>query len=314
MSFYVTLPSHGADTESEYGKATNSQCDFTINLKKPIDLPINKYEVALVEMTFKNFWSVNLGNFKLEDKYGNMIFNEDIIIYDGLKIKDLCRHLTEKFAQIQYYSLLRYDPEIDQYNRTLEKRGDSEKHFVLTNFDLKKVNFICISEHYISVYVPTSLNLTIHGLFSQLIYQRSEDYNEFNGQKIPKLFDIQKLSTLIKQDDPDTIVFKGDGSKTTRICMNYPSLKVIQNLFVYTNIIEDSHVGEEMAKLLRVIQVDSDFNNISGVSFDEGHYVSLENDYIDHIRMLVKDSTGQSIKFLDRIVPVSYKLHFRSKK
>ena len=46
MSFYVTLPSNGADLKSEYGMATNTQTNYFINLKQPLDLSITDYEVA----------------------------------------------------------------------------------------------------------------------------------------------------------------------------------------------------------------------------------------------------------------------------
>jgi hypothetical protein len=60
MSFYITLPSHAADTVSEYGKMTNTQNNFSINLKNPIRLNSNRYVVALAEISFTNFWKIDL--------------------------------------------------------------------------------------------------------------------------------------------------------------------------------------------------------------------------------------------------------------
>ena len=100
MSFYVTLPSHSADVVSEYGKEVNSQTDFTIKLKRGLNLPINKYEVSLVEMGFKNSWDIRLGKFQIKDRNKTILFDEDIFIYDGLSLKQVCRSLNEKFKVI----------------------------------------------------------------------------------------------------------------------------------------------------------------------------------------------------------------------
>ena len=75
MSFYVTLPSHSADVVSEYGKEVNSQTDFTIKLKRGLNLPINKYEVSLVEMGFKNSWDIRLGKFQIKDRNKTILFD-----------------------------------------------------------------------------------------------------------------------------------------------------------------------------------------------------------------------------------------------
>lgn len=324
MSFYVTLPSHGADTTSEYGKATNKQNDFTINLKKSINLPIDRYEVALVEMSFKNFWLINLGKFILKDEDDNVLFNEDIFIYDGLKIKEVCRYLNNKFHNIDGNI---HKDTVEMYKRNELKNPSSDVKSLLTNFDLRAVNFVCLEENIISVYIPDGFELTVFGLFPQLIYRRIEDNDDFDQRptdvdheeddvriEINQLLERVKRARIIKQENLDSITFIGNSHKSCRLVFNYNSLKIIQSLFVYTNIIESSHVGENMAKLLRVVQVSNDFDNVSGVIFDEGHYISLDNDYIDHIRMIVKDSTGESIKFLDNLTPVTYKLHFRPKK
>ena len=43
------------------------------------------------------------------------------------------------------------------------------------------------------------------------------------------------------------------------------------------------------------------------------HYLPLENDFIEKIRMTVRDSRGEDINFIDEFSNVIYKLHFRPK-
>ena len=51
MSYYVTLPSNGADLTSEYGLKNNTQSDFEIDLKKPLDFSYKNYEVGLSQFS-----------------------------------------------------------------------------------------------------------------------------------------------------------------------------------------------------------------------------------------------------------------------
>ncbi|CAF1087084.1 unnamed protein product [Brachionus calyciflorus] len=55
MSFYVTLPSNSSmDLYPE-----NTMTDFTVLLKDPIRLEV-QYEVALVDLTYKHSWSLEV--------------------------------------------------------------------------------------------------------------------------------------------------------------------------------------------------------------------------------------------------------------
>lgn len=334
MSFYVTLPSHGADLLSEYGKKSNKQNDFTINLKKTIKLPLNSYEVALVEMSFRNFWKVNLGRFKIIRNQNEIIFDEDILIYDGMPIGEICRFLNNKFEI--HKSGIEADLTMKEYFEEIEKkRSQNDIKKLLTNYDLNRVNFIYLGNNSVSIYVPEDFSLDITGLFARLIYKRNDNfdgYGEFVGRKYVGIdwknfshYHTKNPSSVLAkretakgdfkmlQHDPNNVKFAGDSWKTTRLYFNFEKLKYIQELFVYTDIIEESHVGQIMSRLLRVVKVDSDFDNISSITYNNGHYIGLENDQFDQIRMIVKDSFGNEIQFLDEFTPVTYKLHFRPK-
>lgn len=329
MSFYVTLPSHGADVLSEYGKANNKQNDFTINLKDSINLPFEKYEVALVEMSFKNFWKVNLGRFLITSiDNTDTLFDEDIFIYDGMPLEEVCNFLNNKFADLK--SELDPDLTMKEYFEKMQKDNQEVKR-LYTNYDFRKINFIFLKPNTISLFVPEGLGLKISGLFARLIYKRNDDMGEFLGNKYVGV-DWKKFSNFqlnnpsnvefkrsiarfsgMRQEEPDAVNFYGDDWKTSRLFFNFDKLKCIQELFVYTDIIKESHVGQTMSRLLRVVKVDSDFDNINLKTYDVGHYIDLDYDKFSQIRMIVTDSLGNGIEFLDEFSAVTYKLHFRPK-
>lgn len=314
MNFYVTLPSHSADTESAYGKENNLQNSFEIKLKIPQYFPPNMYEVSLVEMSFKSFWKINIGNFFLSEKKNNAIvswFKNDIFVYDGITIIELCRFLNEKFDTDEMRSLekrilingdssLKKKLKRDQ-NATIEGINDT--------IDSTRVNFIPLENNNIAIFVPKGKKLEINGYFASLLHDKIQSGNH-NGF----LFDTRKdLHSSVVQNDIDKITIFG-ADKAFVCHLNFPHLSYIENLFVYTDIIEDVYVGNSMSKLLRIVPVRMGFNNLNTISFTDPHYIPLENDFLERIRIKAMDSEGNPIKFIDNHSSVIYKLHFQPKK
>ena len=65
MSYYITLPSNGADLTSEYGKINNTQTDFEIDLKKPLDLSYKDSEIGFSQFSCGLSWLINNRKFKI---------------------------------------------------------------------------------------------------------------------------------------------------------------------------------------------------------------------------------------------------------
>ncbi len=85
MSYYVTLPSNGADLKCEHRKLNYTQSDFVIDLKVPLDFSHREYEVALSEMSYRKYWLINIGNFKVKDTIQHKILKEvNIVVLDGI--------------------------------------------------------------------------------------------------------------------------------------------------------------------------------------------------------------------------------------
>ena len=94
----------------------------------------------------------------------------------------------------------------------------------------------------------------------------------------------------------------------TRNKINY-----INELYIYTNYIENQHVGSEMVKLLKFVNVNGfNLDNCSHI-FDFPHYLSLDTNYIDIIRIYMRHSYGNKIRFNEEQSKVLVKLHFKPK-
>jgi len=273
MSLYVTLTSHGAKFVD--GDIINTQNDFRIDLKSPLSFPANRYEVALVEMSFKSFWLVDLGRFTIwksdpRDKVKTFnsfaTFDHHIFVHDGIKLEELCKLLTFK----------------------LQSKG---------------VSFKYLGDNFIDIELESLDSFDIIGHFATLLHKEKDYLNEI--QQIPNQdeFMMESFTKRINFDQ-----------KHNKCFVNLNMISYIENLFVYTNIIEDIHISEEKKKLLRIVPVNHSNDFFNNVIFSNPHYVPVENDFIERIRMSVLDSRGDKIKFIDMFSNVIYKLHFRHKK
>lgn len=315
MSFYITLPSHAADTVSEYGKMTNTQNNFSINLKNPIRLNSNRYVVALAEISFTNFWKIDLGRFTLTNESNEIVFDEQIFMYDGLSINEVCKFLTDKFSDVdKSKGVLIADAEY----MILSKNDVFFKNFVGLNLNV--VSFTCISEwlpYIVGIHVPLGYSLSVKGYFSQMLHERM-DTSDSNGLLFGRKLSGKEEDSSSSQStkhvehtESENLIIRGKKNSIIKFYCNNTNLKVINNLFVYSNIISDVAIGEITAKLLRIVQVNKNFDNLNCVIYENPHYVPLESNYIDRINMVCKDQTGSEVKFLDTHTPIIYKLHFK---
>lgn len=301
MSYYVTLPSTGSDLTSEYGKKNNTQSDFEIDLKNPLVLPYRRYEMGLSEISYRKNWVANLGEFII--KYNeDIIFEKKFYVMDGLPLKMIITQLNDFLND--------FDHHID----TKSNIGTIEVQNIKIYFNEK--------ESYLDVRVPTYLTLYMKGFFSSLlVHSRNDlvqtDEKSIDSEPISKV-KLEELKQSYRSDnkfvrEDDIVQFKGDLYIATRFDILNDKIKVIENFYVYTNIIDETHVGSQMSRLLRIVPVRSNIDeNISEI-FDIPHYMSLDSSYIDRIRMLICDEQGDQIRFINDSSSVIYKLHFKPK-
>lgn len=164
-------------------------------------------------------------------------------------------------------------------------------NFINTN---KIVDLLVTQTGQIIIKIAPQYTLEIKGYFATLMLADSQLKTKQNFTFI----------------DIDNVIMEGTNTlNLTSLSINY-----VQEIYIYTNIIDEVHVGNEMLKLLRVVTVSGKIDENICVIFDVPHYLSLDSSYIDRIRMFIRDAQGNKIDFLDSHSQVFYKLHFKLKK
>ena len=288
MSHYVTLPSNGADLTSEYGLEHNTQTDFETDLKYPLNFNYKYYEVGLSEISYRKLWLITLGSFKIIDNIKNIVLHERTIeVLDGINISKVIDILNQHLNDY-----------IIQSNPIL-------------NTQLKKIQCTLVNQEELLISVPLGITLEVTGYFTSLLRHRSSTpshygvtWTELENEKLK-----YAQGNIIQENDTITII--GHETLSTKCFVVNSNIRCIENLYLYTDIIHEVHVGSEMLKLLKVIPVKSNFDEVTSEIFYFPHYIPLDSRYIDRIRMKIRDSQGRKIRFTDEHSQIVYKLHFR---
>ena len=252
MNYYITLPSNGADLQSEYGKKNNTQTDFITNLGKSIDISNHEYEVALVEISLRVSWLVNLGSFEIISSNPIKNFKQDykkditVIDYENLS------KLTNEFGSELESKFLENKETISfEINHQLKKNSNK-----ILNFH-KSLKFFALSNELI-VHIPTDFQFVISGYFTQILRNFKIESNSTLSQSTfeTKEFmdqNIQKNENFLKIIGNDNFIIKIDFVKE--------NITVNEQLYVYSDIIEYQFIGSDMAQLLRVVTVNNKLND-----------------------------------------------------
>ena len=83
------------------------------------------------------------------------------------------------------------------------------------------------------------------------------------------------------------------------------TLNRLDNVYVYTDIVENQHVGDFKVPLLRVVPVKSKFNEINWIHYDKPHYLRLSRENISNIEINIRDETGEVVPFVSGKVIVT---------
>ena len=89
------------------------------------------------------------------------------------------------------------------------------------------------------------------------------------------------------------------------------TISTINYAILYTDIIEDQYFGDTKTPILKIIPIKTQSDNEVVTFFDNLHYVPLKNNYINSIRMDIKDIYGDNIKFENKFSFVVIKIHIR---
>lgn len=287
MSLFVTLPSNGADLESDYGKKTNTQTDFEIDLKIPLDLT-DQYRVGLSEITFRRNWLVNLGTFTVFNSISNNIVKRiNIEVLDGLSFYQICNILNG---------------EINNYHVT---------NPLINTQSNRKIEFDAYKSKKLEIKIPIGIHIVIEGYFTNLIHLQSHTHDNFYG--ITFMRDREKKKYAIENSEigNNKLTLYGSEKKSV-VFFTSEFIRYIENIYVYCDAIEDVHVGNSMLKLLRMVPITGKFDELITINYPFPDYLKLDSRFIEKIRMILCDSEGNRIRFASPHSRVVYKLHFKS--
>jgi hypothetical protein len=122
-----------------------------------------------------------------------------------------------------------------------------------------------------------------------------QNYEWIQGSKEPTYNEIRRR----KENDVETIISKRKGD--IRAAM--------YNIFVYSNIVQETLVGDTYVPLLRTVPLDDQPGQYVHKTFERPHYIPLNSTFIPIIEIRLTDDTGDSIRF-DKGKVIT-KLHLR---
>ena len=83
------------------------------------------------------------------------------------------------------------------------------------------------------------------------------------------------------------------------------------NLYIYSNIVKETLVGDTLVPLLRTIPVMGENGDYISKTFETPHYLPLARDFFQNIEIKITDDIGQNVQF--KFGKTIIKLHFRRK-
>lgn len=272
----------------------NSISDFTVTLKQPIRFDC-QYEVALVELTYKHSWSLNVGKLFIELADQDGWDSLDLIYHDGENIKNFALRLN---AQVQQYYIEK------EYNRRfiMRESGKTEQNLILpdskytsTNKNFEVLDQILSSNWY------RNLPMFTADPYRFVINFRDKSRVRFDGNII-KILNLE--NNWYKAIENAQFITAG--------LIDDPNPNIIESLFIYCDIIDYQFVGDAYAPLLRNVVVDNIFPKTAWMHYDNPHYVDINKSEISTIHVEIRDDIGEKIRFDGGKVII--KLHFRPKK
>jgi hypothetical protein len=244
---------------------------YHTTLPKPLQFsPSTKWEVALVEICYPFSWD-NVHTDLRVINYKRPLPSSDLRVELGT---------SQKKIPQAYYSNLQ---------DLIEAINDVKPRWFKGTFQLR--------DDIVELALADSQSITLHPQLSAILGFKT---NHWVQGEHPLLLPPPKgWSTSSEVENLDIIKasYKGD----IRVNM--------YNMFVYSNIVKETLVGDSFVPLLRTVPLDNEIGNYVHKSFETPHYIPLNTQFIPSIEIKLTDDTGECVRF-DR-GKVIVKLHFR---
>jgi hypothetical protein len=278
MSFYVTLPSNVLTSEYK-----NTQSNYTTQFPVPLSFNV-QYEVALVEFTYREYMSNDIGNIYVRwgidtdfRPFPLKAFDNEPVQHFIDRIQD---EINEYYTKIEYLAskqtVFKFQDNIKLFNSYSINHQDPEytKTFNLTTAKLPV--FEIRNDREISINIPDGTFVKFDGYASELFQARVE------------------TKSLIH-----------------KFVMNSELLNFFDYLMVYTDIIEPQLVGNTRSELLQCVTKTGFFNRTTEKIFTNPHYIPVNRCFINNININVRTPNGEYARFESATSKVLVKLHFR---
>ena len=274
--FYILLPSNVISD----AYPNNTLTDYNIALPKQLELGKLPWEVALVNISYPHTW------YNIENEFSRFNIRKKKYTQDGYS-----RVVSSSSIQIPigYY---RDGMEITEaINLSINKVSGGIFHSILLyNPQSNKISLeLKIDEQ---IVLPEVLASTL-----------GFDRNDFEWPENRINDYLREHEGLIEQT-----AFKHLQAN------NCVDLNVkTHNLFIYTNIVKDTLVGDQFVPLLRIIATkETNRGKYVSRNFTKPFYLPLSTNYIKNIHVLIRNDQGLPVKFQSGKILV--KLHFRIRK
>lgn len=121
---------------------------------------------------------------------------------------------------------------------------------------------------------------------------------------------INPGKTVILSPQLLTFLNKKSGFSTGVLQMK-PIVEITKTLFLYCDIIEDQLIGNKKEKILKIVKLEGDKEEIVYKEYEKPHYLNVDKTLIQNITINIRGLNKQLLHF--KSGPILIKLHFRKK-
>ena len=291
---YIVLPSNVKHLD---GEKINKPNDFKVPLDRPLELDKTKWEVALAEINYPCSWEKSIKSSKLSYSFIKANFKwirtrphqTGLIIPEGWRGDSI--HVPAK--TVSNRNLFSVDDVVKYLNDIKPDEYDGD--FVLSS---NKRNMKIKLRGGEKIQLNKQLK-TLLGFNDIIISERNENAVLTNpSSKVDP-------NAEVRSKPPHKQIFKITAPK--RIDMDESKY----NMFVYSNLCENTIVGNTQVPLLRTIPITGKERSIRYIShyFEDKRYIPLSSNFFQAIEIKITDEYGELIDF--RYGKVIVTLHLR---
>jgi len=294
-SFYITLPGGVKSTYHD-----NVLSDYVTHLSKTVELT-GKWEVGLVELHLTKSW-FNVSKdmwIGVRDTNDRVDRHPDSIPSGKYDIRELLMRINTILATYK-----RYKGSMADYDMSGLRNPRLNNAIVLDAPQL------LLDEYSKTIHMSVGTTDELRLIFpdmDQSLLQMLGLTNRLGPHRYYSIIDGKRVDDFVlEQEYMANLSIKGFLFAERA----YDIEQGVHAVYVYSDIVEENLIGDTSAQCLRVCTLPTkQFGETINLQFDTPHYVPVSSRSFQTIRISLKDSTNEKIKFQfgDTLV----KLHFR---